>query len=233
MDDFDRDITRVFKLTQVALHGAARLAERAHEPGDGDVGGAARAVLAVAVSASACARSGARHPSGWGRPRSARPSPAHRRRCRAAVPARAFGSAGRWQDRSDRCRRSSSLAQRGRGGSLFDADAVAGHPRGEALHDRFNRWRSSVDIEVHGFLLGYEKTRQISGRKKPLAKSACVFFGFCQSRDCTDRCTSSFSFYKARLLAGFLFVTSLDFLRTVVNTEMAGLRNRMGHGKSV
>ncbi|MGB9069406.1 MAG: hypothetical protein WCC21_12635 [Candidatus Acidiferrales bacterium] len=42
----------------------------------------------------------------------------------------------------------------------------------------------SVDVEEHGFLLGYEKASQISGNKKPFAKSACVFFRFCHIRDC-------------------------------------------------
>ena len=44
-----RDIACAFKLAQVALHGAARLAERAHQLGDGDFGCAGFAVLAVDV----------------------------------------------------------------------------------------------------------------------------------------------------------------------------------------
>jgi len=42
---------------------------------------------------------------------------------------------------------------------LFDADAIAGHPRSKALRDFFNRRPLSVDVDVHGFLLDYEKTR--------------------------------------------------------------------------
>ena len=49
MDDFDSDVTRVFKLTQVALHGAPVLVESAHQPGDGDVGGAGVAIFTVNI----------------------------------------------------------------------------------------------------------------------------------------------------------------------------------------
>jgi hypothetical protein len=67
-------------------------------------------------------------------------------------------------------------------------------------------------MEVHGSLLGYEKASQISGNKKPFAKSACVFFWFCESGTARYPLSQSFSFYKARLLAGFLFLRHGFFL---------------------
>jgi hypothetical protein len=51
--------------------------------------------------------------------------------------------------------------------------AIDGKVRGEALREFFNRGRSSFDVDVHGFLLGYAKTRRIQAtqnrRKKALA----------------------------------------------------------------
>jgi hypothetical protein len=58
---------------------------------------------------------------------------------------------------------------------LFDADAIAGHPRGKALRDLFNR--RGLSFGRHGFLLGYEKTSPDSGRKKPPQKALAFFFG--------------------------------------------------------
>jgi len=53
---------------------------------------------------------------------------------------------------------------------LFDAEARACHPRSEALHDLF--YRRGLSMDVHGFLLGYEKTAGIQAaqnrRKKRL-----------------------------------------------------------------
>src|ERR1039457_5594383 len=49
MDDLDGDITRVFELAQVALDLPARLAESAHQPGDGNVARAGGAALAMVI----------------------------------------------------------------------------------------------------------------------------------------------------------------------------------------
>jgi hypothetical protein len=76
------------------------------------------------------------------------------------------------------------FGRHGGGGDLFNAEAVAGHPRDKATREFFKRWGLSFDR--HGFLLvvDYEKTRRISGRTKPPQESTCVFLWFCQSRDC-------------------------------------------------
>jgi hypothetical protein len=60
---------------------------------------------------------------------------------------------------------------------------------------------------VHGFLLGYEKTRQISGRKKPSQKALAFFFGSARV-GIVRSLLLQFQFLEARRPAGFLFVTS-------------------------
>ena len=60
----------------------------------------------------------------------------------------------------------SSLDECGGGGDLFDTDASRWPIRAfESLHDLFYRRRLSVDMQVHGFLLGYEKTAGIQAAK--------------------------------------------------------------------
>jgi hypothetical protein len=64
--------------------------------------------------------------------------------------------------------RRAGAAFSGYGYGDIGACAIAGHPRGEALRDLFNR--RGLSFDRHGFLLGYEKTHPISGRKKPPQK---------------------------------------------------------------
>lgn len=49
LDHIDADIAFAFEQAQITLHGAAALAERLHEQGDGDFAGAVRACVAVGV----------------------------------------------------------------------------------------------------------------------------------------------------------------------------------------
>ena len=49
LDHVDADVALAFEQAQVTLHRAAALAERLHEPGDGDFAGAVCARVAVSV----------------------------------------------------------------------------------------------------------------------------------------------------------------------------------------
>src|SRR5271165_1418915 len=49
VNDLNSDVAFALQLSEIALYSTARLAERAHQPGDGDVTGAACAVLAVDI----------------------------------------------------------------------------------------------------------------------------------------------------------------------------------------
>jgi hypothetical protein len=75
------------------------------------------------------------------------------------------------------------------------------------LRDFFNRRELSVDVDVHSFLLGYEKTPPDSGRKKPPQKALAFFFGSARVGIATSLLLQ-FQFLEARFPAGFLFVTS-------------------------
>ena len=173
---------------------------------------------------SACGRSGARRPSGCGRPRCARPSPAHRRRCRAAV--RAGVSVRREGGRiAATAAAGLRLWQAAAGeGVSFGADAVAGHPRGKALHDFFNRRRLSVDMKCMVFSLVMRKPARFQAAKNRPQKALAFFYGSARVGIATSLLLQ-FQFLKARLLAGFLFLR--HGFSSVVVTGESRARNRV------
>ena len=88
-----------------------------------------------------------------------------------------------------------------------------------------------MNVDKSGFLPGREsETALIKATQKRCKKALASGRESC---NIGGAILTNIGFLEARFQAGFLFVTSLGFLQTVVNTEMAGLRNRMGHRKSV
>jgi hypothetical protein len=85
---------------------------------------------------------------------------------------------------------------------------------------------------LHGFLLCYEKTAGIQAAENRSQKALAPVFRFCKSGIVTSLLLQP-QFLEGPPPGGFSFGYVIGFPSNIDEYRMAGLRNRMGHPKSL
>jgi len=86
---------------------------------------------------------------------------------------------------------------------------------------------------LHGFLLGYEKTRQIQAAKNRRKKALAFFYGSARV-GLLDRALTELQFLEGPPYGGFSFGYVIGFpSNSCERAEAAEVRNRLGRQKSV
>src|SRR6266849_10658057 len=118
-----------------------------------------------------------------------------------------------WQWRSERSRRATHEGQGPRAACMVTAILARAPSRATRAARRCAICSIGGGCLSIGmvFSLVMRKHRRISGRKKPPQKSACVFLGFCQSRNCHIPALTELQFLEGPPPGGFSFCYVIGF----------------------